>query len=69
MRLLYVRNGLEDKTIEVSVNGGPAMKVKAIMRSWNIANVPVSFHVGDNSITVSYTGARGFNIDKIDLVR
>ncbi len=69
MRLLYVRNGLEDKIIEVSVNGGPAVKVKAIMRSWNIVTVPVSFRVGENSIRVSYTGARAFDIDKMDLVR
>jgi alpha-galactosidase len=69
MRLLYVRNGLEDKMIQVFVNGGSGLKVKAIMRSWNIVTVPVSFHVGENSIRVSYTGARGFDLDKMDLVR
>ena len=65
MRILYVRNGLEDKSIEVLVNDASPVKVNAIMRSWNTVTVPVELHVGDNSIEIRYTGKVGLNLDNV----
>jgi alpha-galactosidase len=66
--ILYVRNGLEDKMLSVSINGATPMQVRAIMRSWNVAVVQVPLHRGDNSIAVSYAGALPFDLDRITLV-
>jgi hypothetical protein len=45
--MFYVRNGLEDKMISVSVNGDPPRMMKAIMRSWNAVFFPVLLHAGE----------------------
>jgi hypothetical protein len=65
--ILYVRNGLEDKTISVSVNGEQSTAVRAIMRSWNVITVPVTLRAGENSLTITYQGALGFDLDCISL--
>ena len=65
MRLLYVRNGLEDKSIDVSVNDAEAVGIRAIMRSWNTFTVPVTLHEGDNSVEIRYTGKLGFDLDNV----
>ena len=64
LRLLYTRNGLEDKQIDLEINGRP-MQVKAIMRSWNWVDIPIALGEGDNTVTVSYTGERPFFLDWI----
>ncbi len=69
LRMLYVRNGLEDKMISVKVNETPSIPVRAIMRSWNVVIVPIKLRAGDNSITVSYRGAFGFDLDRIELAQ
>ena len=66
LRLLYVRNGLEDKEIGLRVNG-QEQQVKAIMRSWNWVEVPVSLQAGDNAIEVSYAGKLPFYLDWLSL--
>jgi hypothetical protein len=65
--ILYVRNGLEDKTISISVNGEQSTAVRAIMRSWNVITVPVTLRAGENSLTITYQGALGFDLDCISL--
>jgi hypothetical protein len=67
LEILYVRNGLEDKTISVSVNGEQPTHVRAIMRSWNVVAVPANLRAGENSLTISYQGVLGFNLDCISL--
>ena len=69
MSILYVRNGLEDKLLDISVNGGPPVQVRAIMRSWNTVTVPISLRAGDNTVAIAYTGALGFHLDKVDFLR
>jgi alpha-galactosidase len=69
VQIFYVRNGLEDKMISVSLNGGPPVMVKAITRSWNTVSVPVSLRTGENSIRIGYSGALGFDLDKVELLR
>ncbi len=69
LRILYVRNGLEDKTLSVAINDAPPVPVLAIMRSWNIATVPVRLNAGDNTIVIRYGGERGFDLDRIELSR
>jgi alpha-galactosidase len=69
LTILYVRNGLEDKMLSVSVNGAAPLSVRAIMRSWNVVTLPVPLHAGDNSIAVTYTGALPLDLDRIALVR
>ena len=66
LRLLYTRNGLEDKQIGVTVNG-QAQQVKALMRSWNWVDVPVTLRDGDNTVEVSYGGKLPFYLDWISL--
>jgi hypothetical protein len=65
MRILYVRNGLEDKLVDIAVNGAEPSKVRAIMRSWNTVTVPVTFHAGDNDVEISYSGKLGFDLDNV----
>lgn len=67
LEILYVRNGLEDKTVSVTVNGEQPTQVRAIMRSWNVITVPVNFRAGENSLTITYQGALGFDLDSISL--
>lgn len=67
-RLLYVRNGLEDKQITVTVNGAPR-KVLAIMRSWNWVDVPLDLHAGSNDLGISYDGQQSFYLDKVTLIK
>jgi hypothetical protein len=67
LEILYVRNGLEDKTISVSVNGEQPTHVRAIMRSWNVVAVPANLRAGENSLTISYQGVLGFDLDCISL--
>jgi hypothetical protein len=69
VQMFYVRNGLEDKMISVSVNGNPPLMVKATMRSWNVVSSPVSLHAGENSIRIAYYGALSFDLDKIELLK
>ena len=69
LRLLYVRNGLEDKTISVTVNDAAPVEVHAIMRSWNAVTMPVELKVGENTIIVRYGGAQPFYLDRIELSR
>lgn len=66
VRILYTRNGLEDKQISLSVNGNVS-EVKAIMRSWNWVDIPVLLKAGDNEIIVSYKGKDSFYIDELTL--
>lgn len=65
LQLLYVRNGLEDKTIDISVNGAAPQQVKAIMRSWNQVTVPVHLDSGDNTVEIRYRGAMSFYLDNV----
>ena len=69
MRILYVRNGLEDKDIDMSVNGEAPTKVRAIMRSWNTVAVPVQLRSGENSVSIGYAGALGFDLDRVEFSR
>ena len=69
LRLLYVRNGLEDKTVTLSINDGAPMQVLAIMRSWNYTVIAVKLKAGVNSIDVGYRGVFGLNLDKVELSR
>lgn len=63
LQLLYVRNGLEDKMIDVSANGAPPQQVKAIMRSWNQVTVPLELKSGENTVDIRYRGAMSFYLD------
>jgi alpha-galactosidase len=65
MRIFYVRNGLEDKSIEVSIDGAAPVKVLATMRSWDAVTVPVMLRAGDNRVDIRYTGQLGFDLDKV----
>ena len=67
LQLIYVRNGLEDKMVSITVNQDRAQVVRAIMRSFNAMTIPVHLQAGDNSIVVSYTGTLGFDLDRITL--
>ncbi len=69
LRILYVRNGLQDKTISVVINNGSPTQVKAVMRSWNIATVPVRLNAGKNTIVLRFNGELGFDLDRIELSR
>jgi alpha-galactosidase len=69
LHIHYVRNGLEDKLIQVAVNSGAPTQVRAIMRSWNTVTIPVQLHVGENSVSIVYTGALGFDLDKVGFSR
>ena len=66
VRLLYTRNGLEDKKVTLSVNGRE-QSVFAMMRSWNWVDVPISLHAGSNDLNISYAGAQSFYLDKLTL--
>ncbi len=68
LRVLYVRNGLEDKQIGLDVNGAQT-KVLAIMRSWNWLDIPVRLRAGENQIGISYSGRRSFYLDQVSLIR
>ena len=68
LRLLYTRNGLEDKQIGIDVNGART-QAKAIMRSWNWVDLPVRLKAGANEIEVSYDGQRSFYLDTMTLLR
>ncbi len=68
LRLTYTRNGLEDKQIDLDVNG-TRTQVKAIMRFWNWVDVPVTLHAGANRIAVSYDGQRSFYLDSLTWLR
>ncbi len=67
LRLLYIRNGLEDKQLGINVNG-QEHKVKAIMRSWNWVDVPITLHDGENRIKVTYDGKLAFDLDWISVI-
>jgi alpha-glucosidase len=69
MHLVYVRNGLEDKTLTLSINGDSARQVKAIMRSWNDMVVSVPLKAGNNDISIGYSGLLPFDLDRIELSR
>ncbi len=69
LRLLYVRNGLEDKMVSIMINDGAPMQVSAIMRSWNYTNIPLKLKAGENTIDVGYSGVLGFDLDRIELSR
>lgn len=68
LRLLYTRNGLEDKQLSVAVNGKPK-QATAIMRSWNWVDVPVDLQAGDNEMEISYKGQQSFYLDTVTLYR
>ena len=68
LRLQYTRNGLENKLIDINVNGAQ-MKVLAIMRSRNWVDVPITLHTGGNEITVSYDGQSSFYLDNVMVLR
>lgn len=69
VEVTYVRNGLADKMIDVTVNDGQPIQVKALMREWNWVTIPVDLHAGKNSVSLSYTGNDSFNVDKVRLYR
>jgi hypothetical protein len=69
LQILYVRNGLEDKVLSVSVDGEQPTPVRAIMRSWNVVTVPVTLRRGENNITITYAGTLPFDLDRIALSR
>ena len=69
MGFLYVRNGLEDKLLNVSINGGEPQQLRAMMRSWNMVTSSVALHQGDNRISISYSGRLGFDLDKMEISR
>jgi alpha-galactosidase len=69
MQMLYVRNGLEDKEVDVSVNAAAPTKVRAIMRSWNTVTVPVVFRAGENSVEIRYQGKLGFDLDNVEFYK
>ncbi len=69
LRLQYTRNGLEDKHLDLRVNTGEPFKVLAQMRSWNWIDVPVLFIAGDNTVSISYIGALGFDLDQVQIER
>jgi hypothetical protein len=69
MRILYVRNGLEDKTLGVTVNDSIPINVHAIMRSWNAATIPVTFRSGVNSVEIHYKGKLGFDLDNVEFYK
>jgi hypothetical protein len=69
LQLTYVRNGLEDKMISISINDAHPHAVRAVMRSWNAMKIPVHLQAGENSITLSFMGALGFNLDFIALTQ
>ena len=69
LRILYVRNGLENKSISVTINDALPPQVQAVMRSWNLAIVPVTLKAGQNTIVVRYGGDLGFDLDRIELSR
>ena len=68
VRLLYTRNGLEDKKITLTVNG-EAATASASMRSWNWVDVPVHLRTGANRIAVSYSGTQPLFLDSITILR
>ena len=68
LRLAYTRNGLEDKQITVSVNGAQTT-VRAVMRSWDSVELPITLDAGSNEIAVSYAGQRSFYLDRLGLSR
>lgn len=68
MRVLYVRNGLENKHLTVNVNGEKTT-VLAIMRSWNWVDVPVQLRAGSNNVTISYGGKDSLYLDKVTFLR
>jgi hypothetical protein len=68
VRLLYVRNGLENKQVSLTING-VKQNVLALMRSWNWVDVPVNLQAGQNQITVSYKGEHSFYLDSLKLLR
>ena len=68
LRVQYTRNGLEDKPIEIKVNGAK-VKALALMRSWNWVDIPIALRAGDNNITVSYAGESAFYVDNMMLLR
>jgi alpha-galactosidase len=67
LRIQYTRNGVEDKQIDLRVNADEPLKVLAQMRSWNWMDVPVHLIAGDNTVSVSYTGALGFDLDQVQI--
>jgi hypothetical protein len=69
LRILYVRNGLEDKMLDLSVNGLPSTKARAIMRSWNDMSVSVELRAGGNTISIGYAGSLSFALDCIEIAK
>ncbi len=68
LQVLYMRDGLEDKQIGISVNGAETT-VRALMRSWNRMDVPVAPpRPGPNRVCPSYAGSQSFYVDTICLL-
>jgi alpha-galactosidase len=65
LKLFFLRNGLEDKSVSVQINDAAPASLKIQSFVWSSADVPVGLKAGNNVITVRYAGKTSFYLDRI----
>lgn len=69
LNLLYVRNSLRDKTLQVRINQDKHFPIKLQMREWSWTTIPVELLSGRNIVSFTYSGESSADTVILDQVR